>query len=74
MKNLKEEFSEIEKSDFFQEIIGIMITLGKPSSIFKPKVTFLDGAWNAVYGDVIGFGTTPERACQDFDRMWRSRQ
>ena len=47
----------------------------RPSVLYRPDV-FIDGAyWCALYGKdlqhgVAGFGDSPEKACEDFDRKW----
>lgn len=47
-----------------------------PHAVMRPRV-FLDGeVWCALYGEnvqdgVAGFGPTPEKACADFDALWR---
>jgi hypothetical protein len=49
-----------------------------PHVLMRPRV-FIDGAsWCALYGSniqegVVGFGGSPEIACRNFDRAWRSR-
>lgn len=46
-----------------------------PSAIFKPKLMLDGNAWCALYGDnlqdgVAGFGSSPAKAMEDFDRNW----
>ncbi len=53
--------------------------LGRPSRTMKPRVyVAAHGGWCAVYGDdvqsgVVGYGDTPEAACQAFDKEWVSK-
>ncbi len=48
----------------------------RPSMLFRPRL-FIDGnQWCALYGDdiqngVAGFGSSPKKAYEDFDRAWR---
>jgi len=46
----------------------------KPSMKLKPY-TLLDGTieyrWCAKYGDVEGWGNSPEKAFEDFDATWK---
>lgn len=49
-----------------------------PHVIFKPKVYPDGNQWCALYGEdlmmgVCGFGDTPELACADFDKNWKSQ-
>lgn len=50
-----------------------------PHVLMRPSV-YPDGSmWCALYGDdlqmgVAGFGETPELACADFDKNWRSQR
>lgn len=50
----------------------------RPSALYKPRV-FIDGdQWCALYGtndrgDAVGYGDSPARACEDFDRNWVAR-
>ncbi len=47
----------------------------RPSTRYRPALT-LDGvSWCALYGEnlqegVAGFGNSPEKAMEDFDRVW----
>jgi len=46
-----------------------------PSAIFRPKLSIDGNQWCALYGDnlqegVCGFGNSPAKAMQDFDREW----
>lgn len=50
---------------------------GKPHTLMRPKI-YLDGDhWCALYGEnlqdgVAGFGESPEKAMEDFDKNWES--
>ncbi len=49
--------------------------LAEPSAIYRPKLTIDGNMWCALYGDnlqdgVAGFGETPEKAMQDFNKNW----
>lgn len=46
-----------------------------PSTLFRPKLSIDGDQWCALYGDnlqegVAGFGDTPAKAIQDFDKRW----
>ena len=47
----------------------------RPCNVYKPKL-FIDGnQWCALFGDnlqdgVAGFGNSPQKAFEDFDRNW----
>ena len=47
----------------------------EPSVLYRPRI-YIDGdQWCALYGDniqdgVCGFGDSPEKAMQDFNRNW----
>jgi hypothetical protein len=48
---------------------------GRPSTVFRPKLTIDGDQWCAIYGDnlqdgVAGFGISPGEALWDFDRNW----
>jgi hypothetical protein len=50
----------------------------RPSSVYKPKLFIDDNQWCALYGEdlqngVAGFGDTPEKAYEDFDRNWTTK-
>lgn len=49
-----------------------------PHVLMRPLITKDGNAWMCMYGDlptgVVGCGNTPEEACADFDRAWRSNQ
>jgi hypothetical protein len=49
--------------------------LCRQSTIYKPKLSIDGNQWCALYGDniqdgVAGFGDSPEKAYQDFDKNW----
>lgn len=48
----------------------------RPSYLYKPKLSIDGNQWCALYGEnlqdgVAGFGDTPEKAYEDFDREWK---
>jgi hypothetical protein len=51
------------------------IAINQPSVLYRPKL-FIDGnKWCALYGDnlqdgVAGFGDSPEKAMEDFNKNW----
>ena len=49
-----------------------------PSAVYRPKLTLDGNQWCALYGidlvqGIAGFGDTPEKAMEDFDRQWKGR-
>jgi len=48
----------------------------RPSTVYKPKI-FVDGnQWCVLYGEdlqsgVAGFGESPEKAMDEFDKEWK---
>lgn len=47
----------------------------RPSTIYKPFIYPDGNMWCALYGEniqkgVCGFGSTPDEACLEFDRVW----
>lgn len=47
-----------------------------PSVIYRPKITKDGNMYCCLFGDnlqdgIAGFGETPEKACSEFDRVWR---
>ena len=47
-----------------------------PSVIYRPKITKDGNMYCCLFGDnlqdgIAGFGKTPEKACSEFDRVWR---
>jgi len=47
----------------------------RPSTLYTPSVSLDGDMWSALYGanvqeGVCGFGQTPEKALEDFDRNW----
>ncbi len=49
----------------------------KPHVIMKPKLSLDGNMWCALYGEniqdgVAGFGTSPAKAMEDFDKAWTS--
>jgi hypothetical protein len=51
--------------------------LMRPSLTLRVEVTVDHGengdVWKAKYGDCVGYGPTPETACQDFDNIWAGK-
>ena len=51
------------------------IKMNEPFTIYRPRI-FIDGnQWCALYGEniqdgVAGFGGSPEKAAEDFNRNW----
>jgi hypothetical protein len=53
----------------------VAMQLKRPFMLLKPKIMRVGNQWCALYGDdlqvgVAGFGDTPEKAAQDFDKNW----
>jgi len=49
----------------------------RPCMLWKPKLSLDGNQWCALYGDnlqsgVAGFGDTPEKAMEDFDKNWKT--
>lgn len=49
----------------------------RPHVLMRPAILPDGKSWCALYGEdlvrgVAGFGDTPEQACEDFDRNWRT--
>jgi hypothetical protein len=68
MYNLNERMSNIywECKMYYSE---------RASSVYKPKLSIDGNMWCALYGDnlqdgVSGFGASPEKAYEDFDKNW----
>ncbi len=54
-------------------------SLTLPHVVMKPRISIDGDQWCAIYGDdlasgVAGFGETPYKACEDFDREWENRR
>jgi hypothetical protein len=52
---------------------------GRPSAVFKPRLSIDGDKWCALYGEdlqngVAGFGDTPDLAMTDFDLNWRTQK
>lgn len=52
-----------------------MFELGRPSTIYKPKLSKDGDQWCVLFGDnleegVSGFGKSPEKAMKAFDEAW----
>jgi hypothetical protein len=50
--------------------------LCRPCVIWQPRLSIDGNQWCALYGEnlvegVAGFGDSPEKAMEDFDRNWR---
>ena len=50
-----------------------------PTAIMRPTVEPDGNMWCALYGKniqegVAGFGETPQKACEDFDRNWHNQK
>ena len=48
----------------------------RPSILLRPGLSIDGNQWCALYGEniqdgVAGFGSSPEKAYEDFDRAWR---
>lgn len=59
----------------FSSIDQAGVEMQAPSVLYRPKLSIDGDQWCALYGDnlqegVCGFGTSPNRAMQDFDRNW----
>lgn len=51
----------------------------RPAYHLRPQLVHVDGQWLAVYGAaiegrVVGLGTTPEKAMEDFDKQFRNEK
>ena len=50
----------------------------RPSVLFNPRVYQDGNSWLAIYGDlptgVVGTGSSPAEACENFDRAWIKAQ
>ena len=61
--------------DFNNAVISVAESFTRPHVMMRPKV-YLDGnAWCALYCEniavgVVGFGSSPEEACAEFDKQW----
>ena len=61
--------------DAAQEAMDAARQHSRPSAVYRPRI-FPDGkSWCALLGPdiasgVVGFGGSPELACQDFDAAW----
>jgi hypothetical protein len=47
----------------------------RPSALFRPTLTHYaetgrPDRWRMTYGEVFGYGLTPEEAARDFDAKW----
>jgi hypothetical protein len=85
--NIEHAVSEHLRSnmDFNYAIPGLMQDIacqfaehGRPSAVFRPKLSIDGNQWCALYGEnlqdgVAGFGSSPADAMQDFDANWHKR-
>lgn len=65
---------EIHQIQIYYEDIGYAAI--RPSTIYKPRLSIDGDMWCALYGDnlqdgVAGFGKSPSKAFEDFDKSWR---
>lgn len=68
--------AEIVKEAICSEAAIIRGALTAPHVLYKPVLKPDGTKWCALFGDdlatgVAGFGDTPEKAMEDFDRAWR---
>lgn len=54
-----------------QELLITVSQWARPSAIYRPRLTKINGGWVAVYYGVLGNGRTPDEAMQSFDTNWR---
>lgn len=59
-----------------QEFTTAAHELQLPSAVFRPSLSIDGGQWCALYGanlqdGVAGFGDSPAKAMEDFDKAWR---
>jgi len=76
--SLGDIWKAVDEKDFRRLQIRSMQASCAPHIIFKPKVYPDGNQWCALYGEdlmmgVCGFGDTPELACADFDKNWKSQ-
>jgi len=41
-----------------------------PSTLYRPEIQRGKNVWIAVFGDVRGYGASPQEAFQNFDQVW----
>lgn len=62
-----------EAGQVAEEFKAVAYELQRPFILIKPKV-FIDGdRWCALYGEVAGFGESPDKASYDFDINWNKK-
>lgn len=66
----REFLYEIKMNDYIYQC-----ERGAPHVIHGAQVMWDGNQWCCILGDlptgVVGFGDTPEKACAEFDRVWR---
>jgi hypothetical protein len=60
-----------------QEFTSAAYEQQRPCVLFRPVISMDGNQWCALYGDnlqdgVAGFGDTPAKAMDDFDKQWHS--
>ncbi len=77
---LRDAFGNIDHlvSCVASEYISAAQEQQRPSVLMRPAMSVDGNQWCALYGDnlvdgVCGFGDTPAKAMQDFDKNWNSQ-
>jgi len=61
-----------------EEFISVAHDMQQPAVLFRPKLSIDGNMWCALYGDnlqdgVAGFGESPSKAMEDFDKNWNEK-
>ena len=70
--NERYNLEERQTNIYFETLNWVAL---RPCNVYKPKLTVDGNQWCALYGmnlqnGIAGFGSSPEKACEDFDRNW----
>jgi hypothetical protein len=65
------------KEDVRGQVFAIADWMTRPSVLYRPALSLDGNMWCALYGDNLqdgcaGFGETPEKAMEAFDKAWRT--
>jgi hypothetical protein len=75
MYNLIPETDQGHLNQSAINIYNYSCEINRPSYIYKPKLSIDGNQWCALYGEniqegVVGFGVSPEKAYEEFDKEW----
>lgn len=70
---VRDVLQQLDFNRMYNAVYSIEIEYMRPSVLYRPTLSQVNGQWHAVYGEVIGHGDTPDAAMRSFDVAWHRR-